>query len=123
LVCADEESIQLLQELDRILQRAGWKRTKPPGGFPAINVFGGAVDVAVPVGPKTGIQISVDSSESLTVLQSLPLEKLPQYVRAGVALNLSLSSNLFPPQENSGKPVNVELGNSTIIRIAVGKKP
>lgn len=121
-VFQDEESITLLRAIDAVLQSAGWKRTKPPGGFPAINVFGKDLDFAVPLALNTGIQVSVDSPDSLAVLQSHPIGQLAQYVRAAIALNLSLSSNMYPAQEPT-KLVNVEPGSSEIIRIAVGKKP
>lgn len=118
-VCADEESINLLKEIGALLQRAGWKRGKPVGGFPAINVFGKEVDFSVPVSLLTGVSISIDSPNGS--LQSLTIATMPQYARAAVALNLSLSFNLSPPQESSGK-VNTELGDSTVVRINVGKK-
>jgi len=123
-VFADDESIQLLKQVDSVLQRAGWKRTKPGGGYPAINVFGKEVDFAVPAALTSGIQISVDSSESVTALQSLPLEKMPELVRAAIALNLTISSNLFPAEEHAAaKTVDVQPGASVAIRIAIGKKP
>lgn len=121
-VCAEQECIQLLQQVDLNLRGAGWKQTKPPHAYPSINVFGSTVDFAVPVSLSTGVEISVESPESLSELQALPLANLPQYIRAGIALNLSLSSNLFPPQD-SRTVVNVKPGTSTIIQIAIGKKP
>ncbi len=122
-VFADQESIELLKELDSVLQRAGWKRTKPPGGYPAINVYGKDVDLAVPSSLTTGVNVSVDSLEALAVLQSRPPDKLPQLIRAAIALNLGLYSSLAPTQDTLNKPVDVEPGSSTVIRIAVGKKP
>jgi hypothetical protein len=121
-VYADQESIQLLREIDGVLQRAEWKRVQPSSPFPpAINVFGRDVNVAVSSGLTTGLQISVDSMESLTSLQALPPDKLPQAVKAAVVLNLSISSNLSPSQGET--KVNVEKGASGTVRIAVGKKP
>lgn len=122
-VFQDGESIEFLKALDTVLQRAGWKRVKPPRGFPAINVYGNDVDLAITVGFNAGVQVSVDSSEPLTVLQSLPLEKLPQLVRAAVALNTSLSSHLSPQGNAEATQVDVQPGTSKTIRIAVGKKP
>jgi len=121
-VFQDGESIALLRALDTALQSAGWKRVKPPHGFPAINVYGNEVNLAVTVGFNAGVQVSVDSSEPLTVLQSLPVEKLPQLVRAAVVLNNSLSSHISP-QGNAEAKVDVQQGTSKTIRIAVGKKP
>jgi hypothetical protein len=120
-VFADEESIQLLRSIDDVLQRAGWKRMKPPRGFPAINVFGLDQDYAVTSSLTTGLKISVDSTESLTALQSLPLDKMPQLVRAAITLNLNLSANLSPQQKTDA--VDVQSGKSSTIRITVGKKP
>ncbi len=119
-VFADEESIQLLTQIDEALRHAGWQRTKAPHQFPALVIFG-KDDDDVHVVISTGIQISVDASESLAVLQSLPVEKLPQLVRAAVALNVELGSNMFPASE--AKLVDVQTGTSKTIRIIVGKKP
>lgn len=124
-VFQDEESLYLLRAIHEALQEAGWKRDKSPGGFPAINIYGTQVpDFAVPIGFGTGIQVSVDSAESLASLQSHKINDLPPLIRAAVALNLGLSSSLSPalaPVDN--KLVDVQLGTSPIIRIAVGKKP
>lgn len=124
-VFQDEESINLLKAIDSALQSAGWKRVKPPRtAGPAYNVYGNEVDFPVTIGLNTGILISVDSSESLTALQSLPVDKMPQLVRAAVVLNVTLSSSLSPPQEKSAaKPVDVQPGTSVTVRIAIGKKP
>jgi hypothetical protein len=123
-VFADEESINLLRQFDTILQSAGWKRVKPGRAFPAINVFGSEVDFSVASALTTGIQISVNSPESLAVLQARPNETLPAFIRAAITLDLGITKNLLPPQEKNGGPkVNVESGDSTVIRISVGKKP
>lgn len=122
-VFQDEESINLLKAIDGVLQSARWKRTKPPAGFPAINVFGITVDFAVPLALTSGVKVSVDSSESLAVLQSRPIAELPQHVRAAITLNLNLGSNVFPAPEPPQGPVEVLSGSSTTIRISVGKKP
>jgi hypothetical protein len=118
-VFADEESIQLLAQIDDALRHAGWQRTKAPHQFPALMIFGKDDDVHAVI--STGIQVSVDSSESLAALQPLPLEKLPQLVRAAVVLNIVLGSNVFPPSEP--KLVDVQSGTSKSIRIVIGKKP
>jgi hypothetical protein len=121
-VFADDESIQLLRAIDGVLQRAEWKRAQPTSPFPpAINVFGREVNVTVSAGLTTGVQVSVDSTESLASLQALPLDKLPQTVKAALALNARISSSLYPSQGEM--KVNVQPGTSGTIRIAVGKKP
>lgn len=118
----DEESINFLKEIDSLLQRAGWKRVKPSGGPPAINVFGKDVDFSVTVALKSGIAISVDSSQPVATLQALPVEKLPPSVKAAIALNLTLFPDFSPPQEGDHQ-VDVQSGNSGVVRISVGKKP
>lgn len=122
-VFQNPESINFLKLLDSVLQQAGWKRQKPTHGFPAINVFGPDVDFPVPVSLATDIQISVDSSESIGALNLIPLDKLPAVVQAAVALDMNLSSSLSPPQKKGVPPVNVQPGNSPVIRIAIGQKP
>jgi hypothetical protein len=121
-VYAEEESITLLKAIDKVLQDAGWKRIKPPSGYPSINVYGPNVDFVVPAALTSGITVSVGSSDSLAVLQSLPLAQLPQNVRAAIALNLSLGANISPAQEPSQGLVDVQPNTPTTIRIAVGKK-
>lgn len=122
-VFQDEDSTKLLQALDDVLQRAKWKRVKSQGRFPALEFWGKGGD-AVTVGIGTGITISVESQESLAVLQARQVNDLPQYVRAAVALNLTLSSRLSPPQAPSdNKLVEVQKGDSKVVLIGVGKKP
>lgn len=121
-VFQDEESLNLLKAIDGVLQSAGWKRTKPPGGFPAINVFGRDTDFSVPVSLSTDIKISVDSPESLAVLQALPIDKLPPPLGAAVTLDHLLFPNLSP-QEDGVHQIEVLPGAASAIRIAIGKKP
>jgi hypothetical protein len=122
-VFQDEDSTKLLQALDDVLQRAKWKRVKPPHGFPALEFWGKGGD-AVTIGIGTGVSVSVESQESLAVLQARQVKDLPQYVRAAVVLNLTLSSCLSPPQAPSdNKLVEVQKGDSSVVLIGVGKKP
>jgi hypothetical protein len=120
-VCQEEECINLLKSIDALLQSAGWKRTKPPHGFPSINVYGSDADFAVTVALTTGIHVSCDAEEPLATFQPLTSDQWPQLVRTAVVLNLSLSSNISPPQE--AIKVDVQQGTSPVIRISVGKKP
>jgi hypothetical protein len=120
-VCADEESFRLLKEIDAVLQQSKWKRVKPPGGFPAINVFGKEVDFPIPVSLRTGVHVLIDSPNP-TVLESLTVSDMQQYARAAIALGLSLPPNISPPQMG-GTAANMEVGTSTAVRIDVGKKP
>jgi len=123
-VSADEESIRLLKSVNDVLQQAGWKRTKPPGGFPAINIFGTDDPFAVPAALTNGIRISVDWPEGLSALQALPLDKLPMLVKAAVSLNVALSSGLSPQEDTEHPhPVDIVKGESKTVRISIGKKP
>jgi hypothetical protein len=122
-VFQDSESINLLKDIDALLQHAGWTKVKPPHGFPALNIYGKEDGFAVTVGFNTGIQISVNSLEAGTV-QSLPIEKLPPWIAASVALDLGLVSNLSPkPNALDVLKVDVKSGDAKTVWIAVGKKP
>jgi hypothetical protein len=121
-VFADEESLLLLKGLNDVLQRAGWKRVKPPSAYPAIDVFGKDEPFAVPTALTNGISISVDSVQDVSVLRSLPDDKLPMTLRAAGALYFALSSSFSPPEEHP-RIVNVVKGESKTVRIDVGKKP
>jgi hypothetical protein len=123
-VFQDNDSIMALKELDGVLMSAGWKRVKPPGGFPAINVFGKDVEFSVPVCISTGILVSVDSEQSVASLQALSLAAMPMYARAAITLNLNLPSHLSPSHaDNVVKTVEVLSGTSKTVRLSVGKKP
>ena len=122
-VFQDPDSMDLLKELDGVLQKAGWKKVKGPGGFPAVNVYGKEDGFAVPIGFAVGLQVSVDSSESIATLRALPIEKLPPPVKAAAVLMLSLSSQISPSSPENVKPVDVQPGASLTVRLSVGKKP
>lgn len=119
-VFADEESIQLLQQIDEALRLAGWRRAKGVHAFPALELFGKDDDVRAIV--STGVQVSVESLEPLANLQGLSLDKLPSPVNAAVALYLGLSSSISP-QDSTARLVNVQPGGSKIVQISVGRKP
>jgi hypothetical protein len=125
-VFADEESVELLKQIDSALQLAEWKRVKPssrsPGGI-ALNVYGDKQDFGVPPGVSTSVLVSVDSTESVDSLKSRSPEQWPAIVRAAVALKGALAICISPEQGNKGKDVVVESGTSMIVRITVGKKP
>jgi hypothetical protein len=122
-VFQDPDSMDLLKALDSALQKAGWTKVKGPGGFPAVNLYGKEDGFAVPIGFNVGVQASVDSSESLTALQSLSIERLPPPVKAAALLTIRLSAQISPQSPENVKLVDVKSGTSTIVRIAVGKKP
>jgi hypothetical protein len=106
-----------------LLQRAEWKRVKPPPGFPGINLYGKEDGFGIPVGFNVGIQIQFNSPDSAT-LPSVPFEKLPPIALAGVTLQRALLANLSPKATDADVPkANVDTGDSKTIRIAVGRKP
>lgn len=121
-VFGDEESINLLKQLDSILLSAGWTRVKPPHAYPAINVYGQEQDFAVASGLRSGIKISVDSETPLATLQATPVDKLPAPAGAAVVLAMKLTASLLPPQDD-GVKANVEAGKSMTVRIEIGRKP
>jgi len=123
-VFQDGESIELLKSIDTVLQDAGWKKVKPPPGFPAINIYGKEDGNAVPVGFNQGIDIVVDSPEATESLLLQPIEQLPVLVRAAMTLRVELLSNLSPQANDTDVPtVRIQKGESKTVRIAVGKKP
>jgi hypothetical protein len=126
-VFPDEESVLLLKNVDGALQSSGWKRGKSFGGFPAIQVFGSDNPYSVPEALNNGIRISVDWPEGLnTRLKALARDNLPSPIRAAAYLNLALSSSISPPEERPEKyplGVDIQKGDSKVIRISIGKKP
>ncbi len=122
-VFQDDESMLLLRAIHEALQKAGWKRGKSVPGYPGVNMYGKDVpDFTVPIGFNSGISIVVQSPQSLDNITEL--KDFPPYVQAAIALNLALPHSISPVQDNSvGKMVNSEAGTSTVVRIAVGRKP
>ncbi len=120
----DPEAVNLVKAIDDVLQKSGWKRGNSVRGFPAVNIYGSdRPDFSVPAGFATGIEVLVDSPEPLSSLQALSVDKLPTLVKAAVALNLGIASCLNPPEQQSEhRPVNVQNGTPSTVRIAVGKK-
>ncbi len=124
-VFGDDESMQLLKQIDGMLQLAGWKRqkrTSAPLGIPAFSIPG--IEGVVNMGAHIGVYIVVESSESLQALQLLPIDKLPPHVRIAVLLNGGIFSNLSPPEDSKDfNVVAIDPGTSKVIRINVGRKP
>jgi hypothetical protein len=120
-VCSDKECVDLLRSIDRVLERAEWKRIKSPHHFPGLVLWGDKKDDdGAGIDMEPGIKVSVEST--IPDLDKTSLENLPEYIRAAIALNLTLSSNVSPP-ENTGRLVGTEKGASTVLRISVGRKP
>ena len=125
-VSADKESIDFLVKIDELLKAAGWKRGKSVGGFPGINPRGARAepDFSVPESLTVGVQITVGSPSSDKQLQSMPGPLWPIQVQAAVTLNTLLFGNTLPtPRPTDVQPVVVDVGESTQVRIDVGKKP
>jgi chloramphenicol 3-O-phosphotransferase len=124
-VFADDESINLLKQLDSMLGLAGWKRLKHSEmkiGIPAIRISG--PDDLVDTDVSTAVHVEVDSSETVEALQAQPRDKWPAHLRIAVLLNELIFSHLSPPEvlkpENR---VGIDPGSAKVIRIRVGKKP
>jgi hypothetical protein len=123
-VFGDEESIELLKQIDSALQLAEWKRVNPSSaGAIVVNVYGNQQDFGVPPGIATGVLVSINSFESVNFLKAQPQERWPLPIRTASALKSALSLWISPPQGDKGKDVILESGTSTIVRITVGKKP
>lgn len=123
-VSADDESIALLRQIDDVLQQSGWKRAQPSSPFPpAIAVWGRNANMAVTQALTTGLEISVESKESVPSLNAIPEDKRPALIKAAEALNAGLAWSLSPLQEDLGKTLRIESGDGKFVRIAVGRKP
>jgi len=120
----DQESIDLLVQLDKVLVNAGWIRVKPPPqnsfGDIQLNI---SKDFAVPIAARSGIFVAVQSAETIDALKAIPQPMLPTYIRAGMALKGGLASSISPAQADLATPLVVESGKSTSVFILVGKKP
>jgi hypothetical protein len=123
-VCAEDECIQLLKQIDGTLSNAGWKRDDSLllSTGPIIDIYGDH-KVIVPESLSRGVQISTQSPEVLAAIQARPPESWPPHIRAAAELNLGIKASLYPPQEGIGLSITVENGTSTVVRISVGKKP
>jgi len=122
--CADEECFSLVSDIDELLKLAGWKRIKGPPMRIGINQIDINYDkeFAVDVSVSTGTVISVETPNGHESVKGLPENQLAEHIRAAIALNQVLSSNVSP-SENTGKLVAVNRGTSTAVRIDVGRKP
>jgi hypothetical protein len=122
-VFQDPEAIDLIRLIDGVLRRAEWKMVKPPGGFPAVNIYGKEDGNAVPISLVAGIVISVDSTDVPDPgLHST--DSLSPLARVAAALRRAINSNLSPHNDNQDNvPLEILKGESKTIRIAVGRKP
>jgi hypothetical protein len=119
----DQESIDLLVQLDKVLTDAGWTR----GELPPQNSFGDihlniSKELSVPITSRSGIYVGAQSAETLDALRATPQPLLPEYIRAAMALRGGLASGVNPSQEDLMSPLPVDPGNSASVFIIVGKK-
>jgi hypothetical protein len=123
-VAADREAIDFLNEIDKALTEAGWKRGASVSGFPGVNPRGKSEpNFSVPEGLTVGVHIAVDSPAE-SVIASMPITLWPRPVQAAVALDQVIFGNTFPVRRRSDfDPVELTTGKSETVRIDVGKKP
>lgn len=119
----DQDSINLLMELDKALTAAGWMR----GKLPPQNPFGDiqlniSKDFSVPITSRTGVYVGAQSTKKVDELRATPLSLFPEYIRAAMALKGALASDINPQEGDLG-PLPVDPGDSTSVFIVVGKKP
>jgi hypothetical protein len=118
----DQDSINLLVQLDKVLTDAGWTRKLPPQnsfGDLRLNI---SKDFAVPIATRSGVYVGAQSAETVDALKATPQRLLPGYIRAAMALKGGLASGINPPEGDFG-PLPVDPGDSTAVFIIVGKKP
>jgi hypothetical protein len=121
-VFGDEESINLLRQIDRILSKSGWVRVKPTPAYPAIDVYGKEQDFTVAVGLTSNVKVFVNSDVPLATIQAMPVDRMPDPVRVAAVLAKALTDNIDPAPEG-GISAGVEPGTSLMLRIAIGRKP
>jgi hypothetical protein len=115
----DQESINLLKQIDSALQLAGWKRVKPdPAPIIVLNIY---PDFGVALGTSTGVEVAVDSTVSAASLNADP-QKWPALVKTAGLLKNSLAFCITPTEGNVRNELVVVPGSSTVVRITVGKK-
>jgi len=123
-VCADVECTDLLKSIEAVLQQAGWKRLKSIGGFPSLNVLEG--DSGIIVTLEVGIGITTEAPNSSELVAKQDVLHSPRHIQAATVLNFVLGSNVNPPEKPDKTPwklVSVLRGDSTTVRIVVGRKP
>ena len=117
----DQESIDLLTQIDKALLAAGWARKLPTQdsfGDLRLNL---AKDFPVPITTRSGIYIGAQSTETVDALRAQLM--LPEYIRAAMALKGALGVGINPPEPDLISPLQVDPGTSTSVFIIVGKKP
>lgn len=127
-VSENPEAIQLTKDIGRALDAAGWIRKEPAShniGVTYLNVFSDDAKDAVPVCIRTGIEVSLKTTESIGSLQARPARYLPRRVKAAIALRSALVPSIYPPDEHNVKEqvrIDKDPGQGPIT-ICVGQKP
>jgi hypothetical protein len=128
-VFMDDESLQFIRAVAGALDAAGWVRVQPKGlnlGIPSFDVvFRQGPPEIVPSCVETGISPHAHAKESISVLQSLPIQSLPKTLQAALALKSAMALSIFPSDERNVAVgvVDPQLGDGLPITICVGKKP
>ncbi len=117
---ADEESFQILKQMDDALRQSGWLRVASQTTFPALDIFGNGDGANQITG--IGIRVSVESPASLEKLRALSREKTPSPVKEAATLCEGLRASLFPTDENVAT-LGLSTGTSKVIAISIGRKP
>jgi hypothetical protein len=125
MVSDDTDSLELLKQIDSVLQLNGWKRKKPsPEPSIGLPIAGFDEDFRVAIGAQTGIEVQVDSNFSIESLNVTPPVLWPPLVGAASNLRNGLASCITHTDKgNVRKELVVTTGSSTVVRIAVGRKP
>jgi hypothetical protein len=122
-VFQDNEAISLLEQIDSVLQLAGWKKVPPTPVLGAIEVSI-RDDFKVPSNAHTGVLVEAESPTGGDLLQGLARSAFPSHVLAGMSLKAGLASGIVPTQESLKSSLfSVGVGNSTAVKILVGRKP
>lgn len=120
----DQESVDLLVQIDKVLSGAGWTRGKPtpelPIGDIQLNI---SKDFAVPITTRSGIFVGVQSTETVDALNATPLLLRPTYIRAAMLLKGALAASMRPSEAELSTPLSADPGKSSDVFIIVGKKP
>jgi hypothetical protein len=119
-VYSDQESLDLLRQIDSALTAAGWTRVKPPDNNPIILTVAPGFTVAPST--QSGVLVQAESANPAATM-AIPPPLLPSYLRAGIALKMGLANGIVPPQQELRGPLGVSAGSHTDVFITVGKKP
>ena len=127
----EDEAVNLLRDIDRTLQVAGWKRVSdtrsPHLGDVASHVTGenGSIIGDVPLHANRGTQVRIEYPGGIDALRGVTEDRWPGYVRAAAFLNAALKTAIFPVQlipteDKEAGSVKVGSGESRVVLVSVG---